>query len=164
TPDKRGWFRYGSPHVTMVADNTEPQTLAATGYDDDGVACQRWDIVREGIFVDYCTSREVAPKIGEPRSHGSNRADGWGRIPTVRFSYLRQGTTGTIGVDDSSRVPCAVPQYQRHPGLNTGKRACLSSARGKGSVLADPGWAGEKARGVLIVGFIPLRKSRALRV
>src|SRR5437016_7515537 len=49
-------------------------------------------------------------------------------------------------------------------GANTGKRACLSSARGKGSVLADPGWAGEKARGVLIVGFIPSRKSRALRV
>src|SRR2546421_5252118 len=49
-------------------------------------------------------------------------------------------------------------------GANTGKRACLSSARGKGSVLADPGWAGEKARGVLIVVFIPSRKSRALRV
>jgi len=88
TPDKRGWFRYGSPHVTMVADNTEPQTLAATGYDDDGVACQRWDIVREGIFVDYCTSREMAPKIGEPRSHGSNRADGWGSIPMVRIANI----------------------------------------------------------------------------
>ena len=88
TPDKRGWFRYGSPHVTMVADNTEPETLAATGYDDDGVACQRWDIIREGIFMDYCTSRELAPKIAQERSHGSNRADGWGSIPMVRIANI----------------------------------------------------------------------------
>ncbi|MFY4730070.1 TldD/PmbA family protein, partial [Nitrospira sp. BLG_2] len=73
TPEKRGNFRYGSRHVNLVADNTEPDTLAATGYDDDGVACQKWDIVRNGIFVGYCTSREVAPKIGESRSCGSNR-------------------------------------------------------------------------------------------
>jgi TldD protein len=64
TTDKRGTFRFGSPHVTLVADNREPETLAATGYDDDGVACQQWDIVRDGIFVGYCTNREVAPKIG----------------------------------------------------------------------------------------------------
>lgn len=88
TTDKRGTFRYGSPHVNLVADNTEPDTLAATGYDDDGVACQKWDIVREGIFVGYCTNREVAPKIGEARSRGSNRADGWGSVPIVRIANI----------------------------------------------------------------------------
>jgi TldD protein len=88
TPDKRGSFRYGSPCVNLVADNTEPETLAATGYDDDGVLCQRWDIVRNGIFVDYCTNREVALKIGESRSRGSNRADGWGNIPIVRIANI----------------------------------------------------------------------------
>ena len=41
TPDKLGHFRYGSKHVNLVADNTEPETLAATGYDDDGVAGQQ---------------------------------------------------------------------------------------------------------------------------
>ncbi len=88
TPDKLGNFRYGSPHVTLVADNTEPETLAATGYDDDGVACQQWDIVRNGLFVGYCTNREVAHKIGEPRSRGSNRADGWGAVPIVRIANI----------------------------------------------------------------------------
>jgi TldD protein len=88
TPEKRGWFRYGSPYVNLVADNTEPETLAATGYDDDGVACQRWDIVRDGIFVDYCTNREVAPRIGEIRSRGSNRADSWGSVPMVRIANI----------------------------------------------------------------------------
>ncbi len=88
TPDKRGTFRYGSPHVTLVADNTEPETLAATGYDDDAVACQKWDIVRDGIFVGYSTNREVVPKIGEARSHGSNRADGWGSVPILRIANI----------------------------------------------------------------------------
>lgn len=87
-PDRRGTFRYGSPHVTLVADNTEPETLAATGYDDDGVSCQKWDIVRDGLFVGYCTSREVATKIGEARSRGSNRADGWSSVPIVRIANI----------------------------------------------------------------------------
>lgn len=88
TTDKLGTFRYGSRHVTLVADNTEPETLAATGYDDDGVACQRWDIVRDGLFVGYCTNREVAPKIGDRRSRGSNRADSWASVPIVRIANV----------------------------------------------------------------------------
>ena len=88
TPEKRGQFRYGSPCVNLVADNTEPETLAATGYDDDGVACQRWDIVREGVFVGYCTNREVATKIGETRSRGSSRADSWRSVPIVRIANI----------------------------------------------------------------------------
>jgi TldD protein len=99
TPDKRGRFRYGSPHVTLVADNTEPETLAATGYDDDGVACQQWDIVREGIFVGYCTNREVASKIGETRSRGSNRADGWSHVPIVRIANIGL-EPGSVSFDD----------------------------------------------------------------
>ncbi|MHC4973834.1 MAG: TldD/PmbA family protein [Planctomycetota bacterium] len=88
TPDKLGRFRYGSRQVTLVADNTELGTLAATGYDDDGVACQRWDIVREGLFYGYSTSREVAGKIGRTRSRGSNRADSWKSIPIVRIANI----------------------------------------------------------------------------
>ena len=88
TTDKLGTFRYGSPHVNLVADNTEPETLAATGYDDDGVTCQKWDIVRDGLFVGYCTNREVAPKIGAARSRGSNRADSWGTVPIVRIANI----------------------------------------------------------------------------
>ncbi len=81
SPDKRGNFRYGSPSVNLVSDNTEVWSLASTGYDDDGVACQRWDIIREGTFVGYCTNREVASRIGEQRSRGSNRADSWANVP-----------------------------------------------------------------------------------
>ena len=99
TPDKLGSFRYGSPHINLIADNTEPDTLAATGYDDDGVACQRWDIIREGMFVGYCTNREVAPKIGQTRSRGSNRADSWGSVPMVRIANIGL-EPGQSNVDD----------------------------------------------------------------
>jgi len=88
TTEKLGSFRYGSSHVNLVADNTESDTLAATGYDDDGVSCQKWDVIRDGIFVGYCTNREVAPMIGDARSRGSNRADGWGSVPIVRIANI----------------------------------------------------------------------------
>lgn len=88
TTDKLGKFRYGSPHVNLVADNTEPGGLASTGYDDDGVEAQRWPIVREGLFVGYSTSREVAGKIGQTRSRGSNRAEDWASIPIVRIANV----------------------------------------------------------------------------
>ena len=99
TTEKRGTFRYGSPYVNLIADNTEPDTLAATGYDDDGVLCQKWDIVREGVFVGYCTNREVASKIGETRSRGSNRADSWGSVPIVRIANIGLDP-GTASLDD----------------------------------------------------------------
>ena len=80
TPEKRGRFRYGSPCVNLVADNTEPETLAATGYDDDGVACQRWDIVREGILSTTVQIGKWLPKSGRP--------DRAGRIgPTVGVAF-----------------------------------------------------------------------------
>jgi len=88
TPDLLGKFRYGAPVVSLVADNTEEGCLASTGYDDDGVAGQRWDIVRDGIFVGYSDSREVAPKVGLARAHGSCRADGWQSMPIVRIANI----------------------------------------------------------------------------
>lgn len=88
TPEKLGKHRYGSKQVNLVADNTEPGCLASTGYDDDGVAGQRWDIIRDGIFVGYSTNREVAPMIGLKRSTGSCRADSWSSVPIVRIANI----------------------------------------------------------------------------
>ncbi len=88
TPDKLGKFQYASKHVSLVADNTEVGGLASTGYDDDGVAAQRWDVVRDGVFVGYSSSREMAPRIGQARSSGSCRADNWDSIPIVRIANI----------------------------------------------------------------------------
>ena len=88
TIDKLGKLQYGSPIVNIVADSTVPHGLATVGYDDEGVEAQRWHIIENGIFVGYLTSRETAPVIGEERSRGAMRADGWQRIPLIRMTNI----------------------------------------------------------------------------
>ncbi|MCK4525765.1 TldD/PmbA family protein [candidate division WOR-3 bacterium] len=88
TTEKKGNFRYGSEIANFVADNTLPGGLATTGYDDEGVKCQRWDIIRDGILLNYSSTREVAPLIGEKRSKGSARADGYYNMPINRIPNL----------------------------------------------------------------------------
>lgn len=87
TLEKRGNFRYGSEHVTIVADATIPGGLGTFGYDDEGVPAQRTVIVERGIFKNYLTSRETAARLGE-RSNGTMRADGWNRIPLIRMTNI----------------------------------------------------------------------------
>lgn len=88
TTDKLGRFRYGSDKVNIVADATIPGGLGTFAYDDEGVPAQRVDIVKEGIFSGYLSSRETAAKIGWPRSGGAMRADGWNRIPLIRMTNI----------------------------------------------------------------------------
>jgi TldD protein len=86
TLDQLGKLKYGSPLMNIVCDNTYPIGLASMGYDDDGVKCQRWDLIRNGILVDYQTNRETAHATGAKRSHGSCRAESWSHIPITRQS------------------------------------------------------------------------------
>ncbi|UFP92879.1 TldD/PmbA family protein [Gloeobacter morelensis] len=88
TPDQLGRLQYGSRQVNLVADNTLPGGLASLGYDDEGVAAQRWDIVREGRLVGYSTNREVAPQVGFRRSHGCCRCESWEFMPIVRIANV----------------------------------------------------------------------------
>lgn len=88
TTDKLGNFRYGSPLVNIVADGTIPAGLATIGYDDDGVRSQRWHLVKDGVFSGYLTNRELASEIGESRSRGANRADGWRSLPMIRMTNI----------------------------------------------------------------------------
>ena len=39
-------------------------------------------------FVGYMTSRETAAQIGQPRSNGTMRADGWSRFPLIRMTNV----------------------------------------------------------------------------
>lgn len=84
TPDLLGRLEYGSPLVNVVADNALHGGLATLGFDDEGVAGQRWPLIENGLFVGYGTSREIAAKIGLSRSRGSCRADSYASIPIVR--------------------------------------------------------------------------------
>ncbi len=94
TPDKYGRFRFGSKCVNIRADAVTATGLGTFGYDDEGVPAQSTDIVRDGMFIGYLTSRETASRLRElypsasERSNGSMRADGWGRVSLVRMTNV----------------------------------------------------------------------------
>lgn len=87
TTDKLGHFRYGSDLVNITADATLSGGMGSFGFDDEGVPSQRVDIVKQGIFSGYLTSRETAAQMGW-RSGGAMRADGWDRIPLIRMTNI----------------------------------------------------------------------------
>ena len=88
TPDRLGRFRYGSPEVTIVADATVPGGVGSFGFDDEGVPAQRVEIVRQGEFVGYLSSRESAARLGLPSSGGAMRAEHWNVPPLVRMTNV----------------------------------------------------------------------------
>src|ERR1700681_382015 len=90
TLEKLGNLRYGSEIVNVVADARleHGPGLGTFAYDDEGVAAQRTDIIKNGLFTGYLTSRETAAAVGETRSNGTMRADGWNRIPLIRMTNI----------------------------------------------------------------------------
>jgi TldD protein len=88
TPEHLGRFRYGSPQVNIVADATIAGGVGSFGFDDEGVPSQRVDIVREGQFVGYLSSRESAARIGLSSSGAAMRAQSWDVPPLVRMTNV----------------------------------------------------------------------------
>ena len=85
TPDKTGKLQFGSKICNFFADRTQPEGLATVGYDDEGVPAQRWYLVRDGLFVDWQTTRDLAPLVGHKKSYGCLHADSWGSVPFPRM-------------------------------------------------------------------------------
>ena len=83
-----GTMRYGSEHVNIAADATTSGGLGTYGYDDEGVAAQRVDLVRDGVLVGFQTSRETAAAVGADRSNGTMRAEGWENFPLIRMTNI----------------------------------------------------------------------------
>jgi TldD protein len=85
TPDKTGKLKFGADICNFYGDRTQPHGLATVGYDDEGVPAQRWPLVKDGIFVDWQTTRDLAPLIGHKKSYGCLHADNWGSVPFPRM-------------------------------------------------------------------------------
>ncbi len=85
TPEKTGKLQFGSKIVNFVADRTQTLGLASVGYDDEAVPGQRWHLVKDGVFVDWQTTRDLAPLIGKKASNGCLHADSWGSVPFPRM-------------------------------------------------------------------------------
>lgn len=83
-----GKLRYGPGLVGFTADRTEPFALATAAFDDDGVQCGRFDIIREGVLVDLQYGRGEASRLGKKSSHGLSYADSWASIPFQRMPNI----------------------------------------------------------------------------
>lgn len=90
TLDQLGKLKYASDIVNVVADATPAHGpgLGTFAYDDEGVPAHNTPIIKDGLFTGYLTSRETAPAIGQERSNGSMRAEGWNRIPLIRMTNV----------------------------------------------------------------------------
>ncbi len=101
TPDKLGKFQFGSKMVNIVADRTQPAGLATVGYDDDGVPGQKWHLVKNGTFVDWQTTRELAGEVGRKTSYGCAHADSWASVPFPRMPNVSlQPGPAKVSLDD----------------------------------------------------------------
>ena len=88
-----GSLKFGSPIMNVTGDRSQPGSLAACGWDDEGVVPDTFDIIRNGLLVDYQTTREQAPwlewyyrKHGKPaRSHGCSYAQTWANVQFQRM-------------------------------------------------------------------------------
>jgi TldD protein len=101
TVDKLNTLRYGSPHLTVTGDRTVEHGLSTVGYDDDGVAAQSFDLIRDGVLVGYQTDRRMAQLMGWGRSNGCAYADSPGHIPIQRMANVSlQPSPDPVTTDD----------------------------------------------------------------
>lgn len=80
-----GNFNYGSKLVNIFADKTQPGSLGAVGYDDEGVQCKRWDLIKDGVLVNYQAIRDQVHIIGQQESHGCCYAQTWQDVQFQRM-------------------------------------------------------------------------------
>ncbi|MDX6249808.1 MAG: TldD protein, partial [Kribbellaceae bacterium] len=110
TIDKLGTLKYGSPVMHITGDRTADHGLSTVGYDDEGVAGQQWDLVKDGILVGYQLDRRMAQVnqevLGTNRSNGCAYADSPGHIPIQRMANvsLRPAADGPTTEELISRV------------------------------------------------------------
>jgi TldD protein len=93
-PDKvLGSLKYGPEFMNVQGDRSQPGSLSACGWDDEGVKPDEFLIIRNGVFNDYQTTREQAPWLEwwysrqnrETRSHGCSYAQSWADVQFQRM-------------------------------------------------------------------------------
>ncbi|WP_196138925.1 TldD/PmbA family protein [Aliikangiella sp. G2MR2-5] len=78
-------FQYGSEIVNLVADKTQEHSLGCVGYDDEGVKTKRWDLVKDGVLVNYQATRDQVHMIDQKESHGCCYSQSWRDVQFQRM-------------------------------------------------------------------------------
>lgn len=71
-------FDFGTGLLNVRANRSQPDGLATVRWDDEGIEPEDYDVVRDGVVVDYHTTRELSTDLAEwHHRHGlSNRSRG----------------------------------------------------------------------------------------
>ncbi|MFD5737319.1 TldD/PmbA family protein [Streptomyces sioyaensis] len=88
TFDQLGKLAYGSALMNVTGDRTAEHGLATIGYDDEGVAAQSWDLIKDGTLVGYQLDRRIAQLTGFSRSNGCAYADSPDHVPVQRMANV----------------------------------------------------------------------------
>jgi TldD protein len=88
TPDQLGSLVYGSPVMHVTGDRQAEHGLSTVGWDDEGVAAQTWDLIKDGILVGYQLDRRIARHTGQDRSNGCAFADSPLHAPIQRMANV----------------------------------------------------------------------------
>ena len=100
-PEDAGKLTFGAPIVNFLADRMQPAGLATVGFDEEAVPAQRWYLVKNGIFVDWQTTRDLAPQVGRKTSYGCLHAESWDSVPFPRMPNVSlEAGTGNTSLDD----------------------------------------------------------------
>ena len=94
-------FHFGSKLVNIVGDKLQPGSLGAVGYDDEGVKCKDWDIIKDGVLVNFQAIRDQAHILGLKESQGCCYSQSWKdvqfqRMPNVSLKAGKE----KLSVDD----------------------------------------------------------------
>jgi TldD protein len=81
-------FNYGSKLVNIVADKIQAGSLGAVGYDDEGVGAKEWEIIQDGILVNYQAIRDQASIIGLSESQGCCYSQSWQDVQFQRMANI----------------------------------------------------------------------------
>ena len=94
-------FKFGSDKVNILADKTQVGSLGAVGYDDEGVKCKKWDLIKDGVLVNFQAIRDQAPMIGLTESQGCCYAQGWNDVQFQRMPNVSLASgKAKLSVDD----------------------------------------------------------------
>jgi TldD protein len=101
---KSGNFHYGSKLMNIHADKLQAGSLGAVGYDDEGVKCGEWELVKDGVLVNFQAIRDQAHILGLQHSQGCCYSQSWADVQFQRMPNvsLMPGKS-PLSVDDIIR-------------------------------------------------------------
>ena len=82
---RSGKFQYGADIVNLFADKTQKHSLGYVEYDDEGVKTREWDLVKDGILVNYQAIRDQVHMIDQDESHGCCYSQSWADVQFQRM-------------------------------------------------------------------------------